>query len=226
MEVIRGKLVDFTPQGELTITAHYDNIDRFVKRKFDEVEIGLNDGRTISPEQRRTIHAFINAVAEWSGDLPEGMKHCLKIKFLTECYNGLAKKMFSLSDCDMTLAYEFTKYLINFCIDFGVSLNFNLFDFIGDDRDLVKHWVYCCLKHKKCTCCGNKGELHHIDRVGMGNDRTEIVHEDMEAMCLCRRHHDELHTIGDTKFYEKYHLDGGIKLDADLCKIWKLKGVK
>lgn len=223
MEIIKGQITNYNENGTLTITANYKNVDRFCKRKFQEVEIGLQDGRTITPLQRRTIYAFINAIAEWSGDLPEGMKNLMKIEFLTKQYNGLAKSMFSIADCDMTIAYEFTKYLINFCLDFGVDLDFDLFEFIGADKDLISHYVYCCLAHKRCTVCGSKGELHHIDRVGMGNDRTEIAHEGMEAMCLCRKHHSELHTIGDTKFYEKYHLDGGVKLDKNLCKIYKLK---
>jgi hypothetical protein len=225
MEIIKGKIKNVTQQGEILIMANYDNIDRFTKRKYSEVEIGLNDGRTISLKQRKAIHAFIGAIAEYSGDMPNGIKHLMKMKFLTEQYNGLAKKMFSLSDCDMTLARDFTKYLIDFCLDFGVPLNFDLFKFIGDDRDMVAHWVYSCIKHKQCTVCGNRGELHHIDTVGMGNDRTEIIHEGMEAMCLCRVHHGEYHNTGKTAFCDKYHIDGGIKLDKELCKIWKLKAV-
>jgi hypothetical protein len=226
MEVIRGKITNIDEQGNVTITAKYDNFDLLCKRKYKDVEIGLNDGRTITPEQRQTIYALINGIAEDTGNLPDTVKYFHKLEFMTKAHTGLAKAMFSLSDCDVTLAREFTKYLIEFCLDWGIDLNFNLFEFIGDDNDLISHYVWACLKHKQCTCCGSKGELHHVDRIGMGNDRDEICHEGMEAMCLCRRHHDELHTIGDTKFYEKYHLDGGIPLDKELCKVWKVKAKK
>ena len=66
-------------------------------------------------------------------------------------------------------------------------------------------------------------ELHHVDRVGMGRDRTDILHEGMEALPLCREHHAEAHTMPDAEFFEKYHLDGGVVLDKTLCRIYKLK---
>ena len=52
MEIIGGKIVDVQP-GWITIRASYDNIDRLLLRQYDEVQIGLEDGRKISPEQRR-----------------------------------------------------------------------------------------------------------------------------------------------------------------------------
>jgi hypothetical protein len=223
MEIILGTIQDFTPYGEITIKAKYDNIERFCKRKYDKVEIGLNDGRTISLQQRKTIYALIGAIADYSGDMPEGMKNLMKMNFLTKQYNGLAKTMFSLADCDMTLACDFTKYLLEFCLDFAVPLKFDVLEFLDKDSDMLKLWAYSCLKHKMCTVCGKRGELHHIDQIGMGNDRTQMVHEGLEAMCLCRKHHEEWHTVGQAKFDEKYHLNGGVKLDKDLCKIYKLK---
>ena len=86
--------------------------------------------------------------------------------------------------------------------------------------------MYACLINKKCAVCGRRSDLHHIDAVGVGRDRHDIVHEGMEVIPLCREHHNEIHTLGDKQFLEKYHFDGGIKLDKTLCRIYKLKSEK
>lgn len=72
-------------------------------------------------------------------------------------------------------------------------------------------------ERKKCAVCGRKADLHHIDRVGMGRDRDDICHEGLEALPLCREHHQEARTMPDSEFFGRYHLD------RTLCRIWKLK---
>jgi hypothetical protein len=62
-----------------------------------------------------------------------------------------------------------------------------------------------CLK-RVCACCGARADIHHVDRVGMGNNRKKISHVGMRVLPLCRRHHQECHNIGDDKFLEKYCL--------------------
>jgi hypothetical protein len=80
-----------------------------------------------------------------------------------------------------------------------------------------------CLIHKKCVVCGKKADLHHIDTIGMGNDRTEVQHEGRECLSLCREHHQEMHQIGKQEFFEKYHLNTGIKIDKTIMKIYGLR---
>lgn len=89
--------------------------------------------------------------------------------------------------------------------------------------DDVGDYIYSCLIAKKCCICGRRADLHHVDRVGMGRDRTDIVHEGMEALPLCREHHGQAHTMPDSEFFGLYHLDGGITLDKTLCRIYGLK---
>ena len=89
--------------------------------------------------------------------------------------------------------------------------------------DDIQDYVYSCLVNKKCAVCGKPADLHHIDHVGTGRDRDEIIHEGMEAMPLCREHYTEAHTIGQKTFEDKYHFDGGIILDKTLCRIYGLK---
>ena len=79
---------------------------------------------------------------------------------------------------------------------------------------------------KKCCICGLPSDLHHVDAVGAGRDRTEIIHEGMEVLPLCREHHTEYHNTGKTGFMEKYRMREGIKLDKNLCKLYGLKSKK
>ena len=119
----------------------------------------------------------------------------------------------------MSLVCAFQRYLVDFIVGNDIPCSFPLLDYVDD----MGGYIYSCLINKKCCVCGKKAELHHVDRVGMGRDRTEIIHEGMEAMPLCREHHTECHTIGQITFNDKYHFDGGIVLDKTLCRIWKLK---
>ena len=219
MEIIDGVIDGYDESGTMYITARYDNTGRFVKRQYGDVRILLQDGRRISNEQRKKAYALIKEIADFMGEFPEPAKKLLKVKFKTEVLKGVYDELFSLADCDMTLASEFIDYLIDFVLTWDVPTKQPLVELCDDTRK----YVYACLAHKKCAVCGQKADLHHIDRVGMGRDRHDICHEGMEAMSLCRVHHDEIHSAGDAAFLDKYHLPGGVKLDAALCRKWKLK---
>ena len=83
--------------------------------------------------------------------------------------------------------------------------------------------TYMCLVHKKCAVCGKRADLHHIDAIGMGNDRNEVQHLGREVLSLCREHHTEIHAIGKAEFMAKYHLNGGITADRTILKIYGLR---
>ena len=88
---------------------------------------------------------------------------------------------------------------------------------------LFVHIKSFCARNKRCAVCGGHAEIHHIDRIGMGRDRTDIIHVDMEAIPLCRGHHTEAHTMSDREFFDIHHFDSGIILDKELCKVYGLK---
>ncbi|MCL2840298.1 MAG: putative HNHc nuclease [Defluviitaleaceae bacterium] len=83
-----------------------------------------------------------------------------------------------------------------------------------------------------CVRCGNCEEFNpdqsrHCmitkeDRVGMGRNRREIVHEGMRVMCLCRTHHDEAHIIGQQTFNARHHVYG-IVATKEICAVYKLR---
>lgn len=219
MEVISGKIIQLDERGML-IAADYANIDRAELRQYSVVEIGLPDGRRVTPEQRRKAHALIAEIADWMGDVPEYVKKLMKLEFIASRMSALEKALFSLSDCDVTTAREFISYLITFVVYYEIPTRVPLYELCED----IEHYVYVCAERRICAVCGKpKADLHHVDKVGMGNDRTQVDHVGRRAITLCRAHHAEVESIGDSAFFEKYHLEP-IVLTAELVKKLKLRG--
>lgn len=220
MQILQGTITEYTPSGEMTIQAHYENIEKFIKCGYATARILLQDSRTITAEQRKKIYAMIGEIAEYMGDFPEIVKKQLKVEFQLERLEKMANA-FSLSDCSVELASEFIDFLIEKIIAWEIPLKTPLIELCED----IKRFVYTCLKYKKCAICGQKCDLHHVDAVGMGYNRNEIVHEGMRALPLCRKHHQEAHGMGNKEFMDKYHLEP-VALTKELCKVYKLKTKK
>lgn len=218
-DVVQGRITHIDENGNVTITAHYDDWYTLTKRQYRKCNIQMIDSRPLSDRQRRACYALMGEIAEYTGDSRERTKDLLKIQFLAEELQGAADSIFSLANAPMSLVCAFQRYLVDFIVGNEIPCSFPLLDYVDD----MGGYIYSCLINKKCCVCGKKAELHHVDRVGMGRDRTEIIHEGMEAMPLCREHHTECHTIGQITFNDKYHFDGGIVLDKTLYRIWKLK---
>jgi hypothetical protein len=136
--------------GKLVLKPDVD-ISRFLAQKRPRrVEVRLDDGRTISADQRRKIFAIIRDISLWSGQEPEELRLYLEWDFCSRC---------------------------------------------------LREWF-------------------SVDRVGMGRDREAIVHVGLNAIALCRRHHEEAHRREKALFAD-YHIYG-IKLDRHLCKVLSL----
>jgi len=222
-EHIIGSIVDIDEAGVMRIIASAPNLDRAIHREYEKVEIILPDGRTISAEQRRKIYALIGEITEFVAGIKdagtiEDTKESLKWDFVLERMESQERRLFSLSDCDMTTASAFISYLIDFIIKNDIPTMISLRDQCED----IGKYVYSCLANKKCAVCGQDGELHHCEgsRIGIGSDRQEVSHLGRRAICLCRKHHAECHN-DEAKFLDKWHLSA-IPLDERLCKIYQL----
>lgn len=216
--MVKGKIVEVREDGTAVIIAPI-NLSAYIHRQITECYVEAIDGRKLSDKQRRMCYALINAIAEWSGNTTEDIKQAFKLEFWANHVDTLADKIFSLSDAPMSLVAEFQRFLINFILSNDVPVKRPLIEYVDD----INEYVYMCLIHKKCAVCGRPADLHHIDTVGMGNDRTEITHEGREAISLCRAHHTEIHTIGKQEFFAKYHFDKGVKIDKTILKIYNLR---
>jgi len=218
--IIDGTITDYDErQGVLTIKAPCADWLTLVRREIKRVKVQLIDGRKLSDKQRRACYALIGAIAEWSGDDKTSIKEYMKLEFWTSHLEDLNEQIFSLSDAPMSLIAEFQRFLVRFIVSNDIPTSWSLLGFVDDIQD----YVYACLVSKKCCVCGRKADLHHVDHIGMGRDRNEIIHKGMRVLPLCRNHHNEVHLKGTAEFENLYHLGGGIELDRTLCRIYGVK---
>ena len=219
-----GHIVKIDESGAATITAVLPNLFHACDRKYDTVEIILPDGRRISPEQRRKIYALLGEIAEFvdgvrNAETVEDAKNVMKWEFVLKRMESQERKLFSLSDCDMTTAREFITYLIEFIIKNDIPTKVSLLEHCED----VGRYVLACLYSRKCCVCGKHADVHHVtgSKIGAGNNRDEVHHLGREVLPLCREHHEICHN-DEKSFIEKYHLEP-IELTAELCKKLHLK---
>ena len=174
-------------------------------KQMRQCGVWLDDGRHITAEQRKKAYATIADISNYTGDSPEWMKEYLKSIHMS--HTGCEK--FSLSGkseiaASIDTAREFINTILDFALAHGVIL-----DDLGINRtDDINHYLYACIKNRKCAVCGLKGEIHHWDAIGMGQDRKVYDDSENRKICLCRIHHTEAHTIGREEFEIKHKVYG------------------
>lgn len=210
-----GYIQDYDGQA-LTLVVPFSDSEFLQTHDVTECSVRVEDGRRISAIQRRKVYALLRDIADWTGYEPQELKELMKYDFLSQCEDGT--QYFSLSDADMTTARNFITYLIEFCVVNAVPCKVSLLQQCED----IERYVYACVAHRRCAICGQKAEIHEVERVGMGRDRRKIHHLGQLVEPLCRQHHAEVDQLGQKSFDEKYHLQG-IRLDEQLCRILKWK---
>lgn len=234
--LVKGEIVAYDGDT-ITIQAPFPNQYLLEKQEIEDVEIRLNDGRTISNKQRRKIFALVSDIGEYTSSIKDRKEYTemlreLKLlyvidltdnevirRMLTSNYCNLTDMdMFSLSDCDMTTARGFIDWLIEMCIKFKIPCNDSLLNLCED----VGRYLYLCVANRMCCICGDKADIHEVEKVGMGRNRQKMHHSGQLVQPLCRLHHMEEEQLGQRRFNEKYHLQP-ITLDDYLCKCigWK-----
>lgn len=222
-ETVRGRVVGYDEKrGEILIRAPYSDWVTLTKRNFKECLVQPVDSRSLSDKQRRTCFALLRAISDYTGQGLDSTKEYMKLRFLTEDMEQTADRIFSLSNAPMSVVCAYQRYLVRFILDFDIPCDIPLLNFVDDVAD----FIYYSLVTKHCCICGAPTDLHHIDRVGMGRDRNDIIHEGMEVLPLCREHHTEAHTMPDAEFFERYHIPGGVTMDRTLCRLYGLKARK
>ncbi|QUH21437.1 putative HNHc nuclease [Alkaliphilus sp. B6464] len=188
-----------------------DYIKRFSKNGIVQAELRLDDGRTISADQRKKIYATIKDISLHTGHLPEELKEIMKYYYIADS----GEDYFSLSNCSVTTARLFINYLIEFAFQWDIPLA----DSGLDRTDDISNYLYMCIKYRKCFSTGKLADLHHCtgSKVGMGRNRHKISHSGKYFLPVSRKLHDEIHVIGDKSFFEKYHVYG-IQVDDETLK--------
>jgi len=217
MQIVTGRIVDWMQDGTVVIRAAVPNTEQAILRKYDWVQVGIDDGRSITPLQRRKIYALIRDIAEYVGDHQESVKELMKWDFVVHRMQSIEKRMFSLRDCSETTAREFITFLIDFIVDHGVPCRVSPLEQAED----VSRYVYRCLMNKACCICGRPADLHHVDAIGVGRNRLQVLQIGMPVLPLCRIHHSESHSIGQDSFLAKYHVTP-IELTREIGRKYKL----
>ena len=179
------------------------------------VEVRIDDGRSITNDQRRKIYATMKDIALWSGDMPDSVKAFFKWSF---CGDNEYED-FSLSDVDRETASEFLGYLIDFCIQNGVPCSDPLWDRCED----IERYMYACVMTRTCCITGKKNaQIHHFDRIGMGRNRDTICQVGMRVVPLSADLHTMIHYTGkEEEFYKEHHITP-IALTEKMCEHLKL----
>jgi hypothetical protein len=137
--------------------------------------------------------------------VPEYLKEFFKFNFC--CENG--EEYFSLSDCSVTMARLFINYIMDFILMHDIPLSEKALERTDD----IDHYLWSCIKYKRCCVCGKAAEVHHYDAIGQGRDRRHYDDSEHRKMALCRTHHSEIETIGRDSFEIKYHAYGVIYIE-------------
>ena len=174
--------------------------DVLADKKIKKAEMRFDDGRIISIEQRKKAYATIRDIADYTGYLPEEQKEWLKYLYIQKTGDDYI----SLSDCSMDQAREFINVILEYAIESGIQLSEQAINRTDD----IGKYLYFCIKHKKCAICGQDGEIHHEDAIGMGNDRKTLDDSNHKKICLCRNHHTIAHQMGVDRFTKMYKVYG------------------
>lgn len=180
------------------------------------VEVKFIDKRKVSALQRNFYFALLGDIVNWSGE----DKEIVDDYFRSLYWEKNCGQEISLKDTTENTVSD-AKKLIDLVIDFVFDNQVPIkrgYELLPRNEE---HFQYECLVHRQCLICGQPADIHHIDEVGMGRDRTKLNHTKFRLMALCRAHHTEFHKIGPIEFCSKYHLTApGIKLNViDLEKI-------
>ena len=183
-----------------------DKAELLRRKEIGMVGMWLDDGRLISALQRKKIYASIRDVSNHTGYSPEETKEVLKFLYVERT----GRNSFSLADCTMDTAREFINFMIDICLENGIILTDSLYDRAED----IEYMLKSCLKNRRCSICGRKGEVHHWDAIGMGNDRRHYDDSNNRKICLCRKHHTLAHSYGRERFMQIYHVFGVYYMDG------------
>lgn len=177
------------------------DIRYLIKRQnIRHAEVILDDGRHISIDQRKKIYATLRDISEYIGDPPEATKEWMKYGYIERT----GSDYFSLSNCSMTTAREFINFLMDVCLQSGIILTES-----GLKRtDDINAYLIQCIRHKRCCICGRPADIHHVDAIGMGNDRRNFDDSENDIIALCREHHTQAHSLGNVRFMERYKVYG------------------
>lgn len=229
--LLRGQISAYDGRT-LTVTAPFADAEFLQRQGITECELRLLDGRKITPAQRRKIFAMVRDIADWATWAKDSRQYRevlrqLQLLYLIDTADSEAVRhqleyhycelldinLFGLSNCDRSTAREFISYLVDLAVEHNIPCRDSLLNRCED----IERYLYACVANRRCAVCGQKADIHEVERVGMGRGRRKMHHLGQLVQPLCRQHHCEVDQIGQASFDRKYHITG-IRLDENLCR--------
>ena len=165
-----------------------------------EVKVILQDLRKITEQQRKFIFALVGEISHYTGEHKEELR--LKLSVANAIYREIETE--SLSNASVSYANDLIEFIILYMIDNEIP--FSNKPLLEYEYSFNTKQVYAMALKRICVVCGRRADLHHLDKIGMGNNRNKIDHVGLRVLPLCREHHNEIHMTGDDKFINKYIL--------------------
>ncbi|RMW41277.1 putative HNHc nuclease [Lactiplantibacillus pentosus] len=225
MELLPTKLIEKDGEWyQVQKLTHKPNLDHVetVSGSADEYYTysELADTRKARPQQRRLFFALLSDIYTWSGMPTDFLKNLFYLQYESYTFG----KQISLSDTtesSVSDANQLLDLVIDFMFEWHVPFKEG-YKLLPREQE---YYLFQCCHHRVCMICGNRADIHHVDVIGAGLNRTHVDHTKRHVMALCRVHHSEIEQIGSVAFSAKYHVPvEGIKLDKETLKRIGLKG--
>ncbi|MBX0340531.1 hypothetical protein U0Q17_01687 [Lactiplantibacillus plantarum] len=225
MELLPTKLIakdgEWYQVQKLTHKPNLDHVET-VSGSADEYYTysELADTRKARPQQRRLFFALLSDIYTWSGMPTDFLKNLFYLQYESYTFG----KQISLSDTtesSVSDANQLLDLVIDFMFEWHVPFKEG-YKLLPREQE---YYLFQCCRHRVCMICGNRADIHHVDVIRAGLNRTHVDHTKRHVMALCRVHHSEIEQIGSVAFSAKYHVPvDGIKLDKETLKRIGLKG--
>lgn len=174
------------------------------------------DERAMTKAQNGMIHGLFNDFSVHTGWPPDFTKELFKTMFAG--YKNIESFSMENYGISQVFAGEFIEYILNFFFEEQIPFKYQQFH-LGSD---ITRILFLYLKHRSCFVCGeHHADIAHYEAVGAGRNRKKIDHSKHRFMALCRKHHNEQHTIGIETFMKK-HILVPIKLTPEQIKEFKI----
>ncbi|OUS98402.1 Uncharacterized protein YdfU [Lactiplantibacillus plantarum] len=225
MELLPTKLIEKDGEWyQVQKLTHKPNLDHVetVSGSTDEYYTysELADTRKARPQQRRLFFALLSDIYTWSGMPTDFLKNLFYLQYESYTFG----KQISLSDTtesSVSDANQLLDLVIDFMFEWHVPFKEG-YKLLPREQE---YYLFQCCRHRVCMICGIRADIHHVDVIGAGLNRTHVDHTKRHVMALCRVHHSEIEQIGSVAFSAKYHVPvDGIKLDKETLKRIGLKG--
>lgn len=213
---MRGEIIDHTGdliQVRLIDPLHVETVKKQAYNGKYYVIVEVFEKDSITFEQRKHLYALFGDIAEYIGLPLDAVESERKYQFMQDEHMD---DFPSLANNQMkkTVASEFIEHTIDYCINNDIPFRKQKFYLTTD----ITKMLFALTMKRLCVVCGKPhSDIHHVNAIGMGANRTNHDHSKHEFLALCRQHHNESHQIGQREFMKKYYVKP-VKLNHDHIK--------